>query len=443
VAVAEIGERGVEELLRKADLAMYRAKLGGRARLEVYSPAHEGDPGNSTGRAAWFARAEEQREEVASLLEDPDAIRTVLQPVMDLRTGLVAGYEALMRVERVPRRGPDVWLAQAHRNGLGYALEARAIATALEVPDRPAGRYLALNMSPSSLASEEILRVLPEDLTGIVIEITENELVSDDPALHDALDALRRRGARIAVDDTGAGYAGLTHVVRLRPDIIKLDRALTVDVDSDPAKAALVASFVRYAEEIDAVVCAEGIETLSELERLADLDVAFGQGFGIARPQAPWAQPAETARDACRRAFAASFAQGPRGTGSSRARQLEHLARHLSDVASVQGLADVLPVVARTLQADVASIDPPLPPRHTNGRLVVDEPGAEPEAVSELRAGGYHSSLAVPIAQRGTVLGSLTLARFSDRPWSRSEISRARVVAPQLATALARAEAAA
>ena len=152
-----------------------------------------------------------------------------------------------------------------------------------------------------------------------MIEITENELVSGDPAILEALAGLRGRGARLAVDDTGAGYAGLTHVMRLQPDIIKLDRALTTGVDLDPAKAPLISSFVRYARDIDAAVCAEGVETLAELERLADLDVAYGQGYGIARPSAPWVPVAPEATAACLHSFQATLADAEHA-GESRLR---------------------------------------------------------------------------------------------------------------------------
>ena len=162
--------------------------------------------------------------------------------------------------------------------------------------------------------------MLPDRLDDLVIEITENELVSGDPAIDDAIADLRARGARLAVDDTGAGYAGLTHVMRLQPDIIKLDRALTTGVDTDPAKAALISSFVRYARDIDATVCAEGVETLHELERLADLDVAYGQGYGIARPAAPWAAVAPEATAACLRSFDATPRRRHRRTAPRRPR---------------------------------------------------------------------------------------------------------------------------
>src|SRR4051794_3225189 len=328
-------ERSADEFLRKADLAMYEAKRGGKGRSEFYEAHLEGRDVAPGLRGQWFARDDEQRAEIESVLADPDGIAIVFQPIMDMRTGRIAGYESLSRFNRTPARGPDVWFAQAHRYGLGYALEAKAIACALATPGRPASAYLTFNVSPSSLLSEEVRAVLPERLHGLVIEITENELVSGDEALLEILASLRERGARLAVDDTGAGYAGLTHVMRLQPDIIKLDRALTTGVDTDPAKAPLISSFVRYARDIDADVCAEGIETLGELERLAGLDVAYGQGYVIARPSPPWTTAAGEASAACLHSFQATLADSDDApSAGDHDRRLEILSRRLATVTT-------------------------------------------------------------------------------------------------------------
>jgi diguanylate cyclase (GGDEF)-like protein/PAS domain S-box-containing protein len=427
MALSTPQDRGVEEFLRKADLAMYEAKRAGKHRAELYAPELDRGP---DGRDAWFARNDEQRAEIEAVLRDPDAIRIVFQPIMDLRTGRVGGYESLSRFTGEPRRGPDQWFAQAHRCGLGYELEAHAIALALATPGRPAGTYLSVNMSPSSLLSETVLRVLPERLDGIVIEITENELVSGDQALLEALDGLRRRGARLAVDDVGAGYAGLTHVMRLQPDIIKLDRALTTGVDTDPAKAPLISSFVRYARDIDAAVCAEGVETLAELERLADLDVSYGQGYGIARPAAPWPEAALEATAACLYSFQATLAGdgGEDLEGADHDRRLERLARRVSGIGTEAELEACLPALAAELQADEV-------------RIVGAGPGARDMALqeladdaggAELRAAGYGSRLTLPITRGDELLGYLEAYALDQRPWSRFHIGRARVLSYQL-----------
>jgi diguanylate cyclase (GGDEF)-like protein/PAS domain S-box-containing protein len=433
MAISTQQDRGVEEFLRKADLAMYEAKRNGKRRVELYDSRleHLGAPDGPRGQ--WFARNDEQRAEIEDVLADPDGITMVFQPIMDLRTGRTAGYESLSRFNREPRRPPDVWFAQAHRCGLGYALEAKAIAAALATPGRPEGSYLTFNLSPSSLLSDEVLRALPERLDGFVVEITENELVSDDPAITRALADLRARGARLAVDDTGAGYAGLTHVMRLQPDIIKLDRALTTGVDSDPAKAPLISSFVRYARDIDADVCAEGIETLQELECLAGLDVAYGQGWAIARPSAPWTPIAPDATAACLNSFQTTLADAD--DTPSRAdhdRRLEILTRRLATITTATELEDCLRALAQELPADkITIVGPHL--GHTGAtQLLANDPGADRDAAAELRAHGYASRLTLPIRHGHHVLGHLEAYARDARPWSRFQIGRARIVCNQL-----------
>ncbi len=437
VAVSAADDHSAEELLRKGDLAMYAAKRNGKRRLEVYASVLEevnaGLAGD--GRGSWFTGRDEQREEILSVLSDPDALEMVFQPIVDLRTGRVAGYESLSRFHRAPRRGPDVWFAQAHRCGLGYALEARAVELALAAPGRPAGTYLTLNLSPSSLVAEEVQRVLPERLDDLVIEITEHELVSDDPAITAAIAALCERGARLAVDDTGAGYAGLTHVMRLTPDVIKLDRALTSGVDGDPVKAALIGSFVGYARDMQAVICAEGIETLEELTRLADLDVAFGQGYRLARPAPPWADVDAEAAEMCVTASRATLDGGTLHDGG-----LELLAARLAEVSSPGELAGCLTAIAGELHADeVRIVEPDADDtRPFTTELLAGDPTAAPEQVAALRARGYGSRLALTVMSDRAPIAVLEAYSRRERPWTRFEIGRARIIGHHLGPILER-----
>jgi diguanylate cyclase (GGDEF)-like protein/PAS domain S-box-containing protein len=430
VAVSTAEDHSAEELLRKADLAMYAAKRNGKRRLEVYEGVLEDAGAGAAGeRGSWFTGRDEQREEILSVLGDPEALTMVVQPIVDLRTGRVAGYEALARFNREPRRGPDAWFAQAARCGLGPALEARAIELALAAPGRPAGAYLSVNLSPTSLVAGEIDRVLPERLDDLLVELTEHELMADDPAISASIAELRARGARLAVDDVGAGYAGLTRVMRLKPDVIKLDRELTSGVDGDPVKAALIGSFVGYARDIGAVICAEGIETLGELTRLADLDVALGQGYGLGRPAAPWPAVAPAAVDACLVAARASLAgDGDGGLGSLIAR--------LSAISSLAELEACTGHIATELHADAVRIAGPEGDATTE--LLADDPEADPGEVAALQALGHGSRLALPISRDGVAIGRLEAYARRGRPWTRFEISRARIVAHHLGAIMER-----
>jgi len=275
-------------LLQLANGALIWAKESGRGCSRGYDPEHV------------FVVTDEQRGDFAELIARPDAVRPVFQPIVALASGEPVGFEALARFEGKPGLPPTWWFSQAHRFGLGAALEAEAVRRALESPERPAGSFLSVNMSPTALASPEVREQLPANLDNVVIEITEEERVLDIEALHRRLDPLRARGARIAVDDAGEGYAGLQQVMRMRADIIKLDRALVADVHTDPAKIALIGSLVHFARSTGASICAEGVETLDELRVLVHLGVSTGQGWALARPGPPWPRVNAEAARLCR-----------------------------------------------------------------------------------------------------------------------------------------------
>ena len=275
-------------LLQLASGALAWAKAGGGGRSRRYDPEHV------------FVVTDEQREEFAELIARPHAVAAVFQPIVALATGEPVGYEALARFEGKPGLPPSWWFSQAHRFGLGAALEAEAVGRALETPGRPEDTFISVNLSPSALGTPEVHERLPANLQGVVVEITEEERVLDVEGLQRHLDPMRARGARIAVDDAGEGYAGLQQVMRMRADIIKLDRALVADVHADPAKIALIGSLVHFARSTGASICAEGIETLSELRVLIHLGVATGQGWALARPGAPWPEIDPEAARVCR-----------------------------------------------------------------------------------------------------------------------------------------------
>jgi EAL domain-containing protein (putative c-di-GMP-specific phosphodiesterase class I) len=269
-------------LVECADVALYCAKASGQAGVCVHDPDRTHESMSPEG----------ERAAVERLLSIPDAVVPVFQPLVSLRTGEVVGYEALARFPHPPARRPDEWFATAARCGLGTQLERRAMEAALAPGARPVGTFLSFNLSASALLSHEVLAALPANLAQIVIEITEHDQQGDAGLLAATLGELRARGARIAVDDAGAGHLGLQQVMRIEPDFIKLDRSLVAGVEADPAKAALVDSFVRFAARTGSTVCAEGVETPDELRMLAELDVSYVQGFGVARPAPPWAEVA-------------------------------------------------------------------------------------------------------------------------------------------------------
>jgi len=235
----------------------------------------------------------ERRERVDTVLATRD-VGMALQPLVSLVTGEVSGVEALARFR--DGRGPDQWFADAQACGLGKELDELTFTTALEHFDTlPDGVYLSVNAGPELLVDPEFRRRLGESgapLDRLVIEITEHARVADYPALNAAVACLRDAGVRFAIDDTGAGYASLNHVLQLRPESIKLDRALIDGVDSDPARRSLVTALVLLALEIGASVTGEGVETADQLSALSTLGVDQAQGYLLARPSTDAAEHA-------------------------------------------------------------------------------------------------------------------------------------------------------
>jgi EAL domain-containing protein (putative c-di-GMP-specific phosphodiesterase class I) len=217
-----------------------------------------------------------------------DLISPVFQPIVDTSRGEVCGYEGLSRIHGPPDAGgPQEWFAAAALHGYAGRLEATAIGALLEKRhELPDNCFLSINLSPDSVLAPEVAHAMSGtyDLSGLVVEITEQSPVDDYEALSEALTALRARGAMVAVDDTGSGYASLSHLLALRPQFVKLDRALVAGLDRDPQRAAAVAAIGAFANELDAWLVAEGVEREAELERLIELGVPLVQGYLLGRP---------------------------------------------------------------------------------------------------------------------------------------------------------------
>jgi len=208
-----------------------------------------------------------------------------LQPIHRLDTGASAGAEALARFADASIRTPDVWFNEAFEVGRGVDLELAAVRNALEAAAYvPPGHYLSINVSPETVLSGRVGPMLAESgRDNLVLELTEHAKVDDYALLIAALDRLRPY-ARLAIDDVGAGYSSMRHIIALKPDILKLDMSLTRDVDRDPARRALAGAMVNFASRIGATIVAEGVEREEERDVLRELGVTYGQGYLFSRP---------------------------------------------------------------------------------------------------------------------------------------------------------------
>ncbi|MFD0858346.1 sensor domain-containing phosphodiesterase [Roseovarius aquimarinus] len=210
----------------------------------------------------------------------------VYQPIMDAAERRPKGFEALCRFRPSPYRTPNLWFEDAARVSLQADLEICVIEAALAALHHlPPHVYVSVNASPATVASGRLAPVFaPWPAERIVLEVTEHAMVEDYGDLMAQLRNLRFRGIRLAIDDAGAGYSGLQHIVRLAPDIIKLDMSLTSRIDEDVVRRSLGAALVGFAGQIGAAIVAEGIETEGELACLQALDVTLAQGYYLGRP---------------------------------------------------------------------------------------------------------------------------------------------------------------
>lgn len=231
---------------------------------------------------------------LSELLESPNLLHPVFQPIVSLVAGTVVGYEGFSRFAIGPHRSPETWFADATRAGLGGELQAMAIRRILGIAAQaglPAETFLSLNVSPRYLAHPAVAAAFAgANPAWLVVELTEEEAVDDYRALRRAMAPYLRRGVRFAVDDAGAGFASMRHVTELRPAFVKLDASMIRGMRNRQTLRAFLRAINGFTVEIGATLVAEGVEAASDLAVLTETGYPLlVQGFGIARPAPPWA----------------------------------------------------------------------------------------------------------------------------------------------------------
>ena len=222
------------------------------------------------------------RAEVQGVI-DAQAFAPAFQPIVELTTKKFVGYEALTRFTDGTR--PDLRFLAADKVGMMLELETACLNVQIRQARRlPEGSFVSLNVSPAlAIELQPVIDVLAAADRPVVLEVTEHAEIEDYSLLMAALDQVRSHAA-LAVDDAGAGYAGLHHILELRPQWVKLDISLVRNIDNDPARQAMVTGMARFAESVGCSLIAEGIETENELTTLKLLKVGYGQGYFLARP---------------------------------------------------------------------------------------------------------------------------------------------------------------
>jgi EAL domain-containing protein (putative c-di-GMP-specific phosphodiesterase class I)/DNA-binding NarL/FixJ family response regulator len=256
---------------------------------EVTVAVIEGLVDQLSARRSDTERRDKLEEKIRRAIDAEGVLEIVHQPIYALVGGHQVGVEALSRFHLRPSRTPDLWFAAAEEVGLRVELEIAAVAKAVAGMELlPLPLYLSVNASPAVVVSSTFQKIIRScDCSRIVVEITEHARIDDYGRLDRALGKLRALGVRLAIDDAGAGFASLRHILQLAPDLIKLDRSLIQGIDHERSQQALAAGLISFADRIDATIVAEGIEHPRQVDALTALGVAYGQGYHLGRPGPP------------------------------------------------------------------------------------------------------------------------------------------------------------
>ncbi len=284
--ISSIPEHAVnrEQLYLQADEALYAAKRAGRTDVKCYEPGSlPADPKIPAEQAAAIADVAARRQ-----------LRPVYQPVVELTTSVILGYEGLIRpLEGSLFTGPGDLFAAAEATGHTFDLDMACIDVIVAgAVGLPADQFLSVNVSAQTLEAPEfgtanLLAILNRHRVPpaqIVIELTEHRPLTDPEAARTKFEAFRRLGIRFAADDLGAGNAGLRLLAQVRFDVLKVDLSLVQRSTPGAPSNAVIGSVVGLAMQTDALVIAEGIEEEAEVSHLAGIGVRAGQGFLLGRP---------------------------------------------------------------------------------------------------------------------------------------------------------------
>jgi len=297
---AKIEEAHGEDIAALFDIYVGRAHLYYNPKIRLERLIYRG-----IREAANASRSLEQRERARRVADLRTSLRDRMvyveyHPIVVASTREIFGYEALARGQMRTLRSPEVMFDVAAEADLIWELSRLCRARALEgMETRLApGQLLFLNVDPHDFSDPAFNEKEVTDPSRIVIEITERTAIKDYPKFRERLKAFRSLGYRFAVDDAGSGYAGLGSIANLEPDFIKLDISLINAIDTNFIKQNLVQTMVRFADDHNAMVIAEGVERAEEFKTVQELGVHLVQGFFLHRPQsasAPLPSPAKVA----------------------------------------------------------------------------------------------------------------------------------------------------
>jgi EAL domain-containing protein (putative c-di-GMP-specific phosphodiesterase class I) len=401
-----------------------------------------------------------------SVFGEPEIL---VQPIISVSTGAILAVEALARFADTDGANTEEIFEAAHATGYGAALEAASLHAALQLRSMlPDGCLLSVNVSPNVLPYLDAAAFWPDELQGVIVEITEQDAESP-VELGEHLAGLRERGAAIAIDDVTTGYAGLLRLAHMRPDYVKVDRQVVAGVRNSSAQSAVLEALVTFSHRLGAAVIGEGVEDFDDLDGLGAFDVDYAQGYAIGRPAAQFAPIDPVVVEACRtgRQRLLSGLVAVRNSGSTRdvyavtaalagAGHRNDITAALAATAAEIGVnvIGVSIVTGGMTLREIASTGEPL---DTNVYSLVDYPAtlavldgagaveiqlgdanSDPAERSLMQSLGHASLLLVPVYDGTRTIGVLEFAHRDTRRWSTQDIAHAQGLAEHLSPVLQR-----
>lgn len=392
-----------------------------------------------------------------------------LQPIVDLATGRAVAVEALARFPGTPGTPVGHVFASARAAGGGVALEAACLSAARELlPGVPDGVDLAVNVSPDAVEHPLVRAALAGDLSRIIVEVTEQP-AADPGRLQDILAELRRRGAKLAIDDVTTGHAGLMRLAQLRPDVIKIDRGAVRAIAGGTEQVAVVEALVSLSRRLGCLVLAEGVESLDDLATLGRLDVDLAQGWAIATPAPRFVPVSEAVTQACQAARHEMLRVELPPAHLAREIDIHHITAELAGTAHREQLDRALAVASITLGAsaigvsvlgdsgelrEIVATSTQVDPNtyrledypataaalHDGVMLEVhaDEASVDAGELAVLNRLGMASLLLVPLILDHKPCGILEMFYATRRRWTGRDIENARILAQHVLHALSR-----
>jgi EAL domain-containing protein (putative c-di-GMP-specific phosphodiesterase class I) len=395
--------------------------------------------------------------------------RIVVQPIISVSTGSVLSVEALARFDDADGANTEEIFEAAHATGHGPALEATALHAALLLREQlPEGMLLSVNVSPNVLPYLDLVEFWPQNLQGVIVEVTEQD--SDSPVeLADHLVDLRDRGAAIAIDDVSTGYAGLLRLAQLRPDYVKVDRQVVSGVAESFTQAAVLEALVTFSHRLGAAVIGEGVEDLADLDALGEFDVDYAQGYAVGRPSSTIEAIDDVVIAACRSGRQRLLNGSSIRHAAASTRDVYAVTAALASAGHRNDIAAAIAATAADLGVDVIGVSivaPGLNLReiaNTGDALdptvyslvdypatlaVIDgagamevqmaDPDSDPAERAVMEVLGHASLLLVAVYDDARAVGVLEFAQRTPRRWNAEDIAHAQGLAEHLSPVLKR-----